>query len=192
MNKIIIDIAMLPLRALNLLILKKYKVRCGNNLQLDGLIGVRNEGNISIGDNCFIRCRPSSSRVGQGKRTFLVTTKPESEIRIGNHVGMSHVSINAMDSIIIEDDVVIGGGTCIWDSDFHSIEYEHRNSYPDIHVQHSPVLIKKGVWIGGGSIILKGVTIGECSVIGAGSVVTKNVPPYEVWAGNPARFIRKV
>ena len=55
-----------------------------------------------------------------------------------------------------------------------------------------PVIIKDGAFIGTDCIILKGVTIGEKSVIGAGSVVTKSVPDGEIWAGNPAKFIRKV
>ena len=54
-----------------------------------------------------------------------------------------------------------------------------------------PIEIKNNVWIGGGCILLPGVTIGENSVIGAGSVVTKDIPAREVWAGNPAKFIKK-
>ena len=55
-----------------------------------------------------------------------------------------------------------------------------------------PVIIKDGAFIGADGIILKGVTIGKKSVIGAGSVVTKSVPDGEIWAGNPAKFIRKL
>lgn len=54
-----------------------------------------------------------------------------------------------------------------------------------------PVRIKSGAWIGGHSIILKGVTIGKNSVIGAGSIVTHDIPDNEVWAGNPAKYIKK-
>lgn len=56
----------------------------------------------------------------------------------------------------------------------------------------SPVVIKDGVFIGAHCIILKGVTIGEKSIIGAGSVVTKSIPDGEIWAGNPAKFIRRI
>lgn len=55
-----------------------------------------------------------------------------------------------------------------------------------------PILIKKNAWIGSRAIILGNVTIGTGSIIGAGSVVTKSVPNYEIWAGNPARLIRKL
>ena len=55
-----------------------------------------------------------------------------------------------------------------------------------------PVIIENSVFIGAQSIILKGVTIGKNSIIGAGSVVTKNVPANQIWAGNPARFIKNI
>lgn len=61
-----------------------------------------------------------------------------------------------------------------------------------VRARVSDVWIKRGSMIAGGAIILPGVTIGECSLIGAGSVVTKDVPPYTVVAGNPAKVIRKL
>lgn len=54
------------------------------------------------------------------------------------------------------------------------------------------VTIEHDAFIGAGCIILKGVTIGACSIVGAGSVVTKSIPPGQVWAGNPAKFIRNL
>jgi len=55
-----------------------------------------------------------------------------------------------------------------------------------------PVVVKDNAFIGARSIILKGVTIGNNSIVGAGSVVTKSIPDNEIWAGNPARFIRSI
>ncbi len=63
--------------------------------------------------------------------------------------------------------------------------------YKGNFLSHSSVLIKKNAFIGAHTIILKGVTVGERSIIGAGSVVTKSIPDDEVWAGNPAKRIRK-
>ena len=74
----------------------------------------------------------------------------------------------------------------IYDNDFHSVEYSNRMSRPDTHIRRGKILIKEGAFIGAHSIILKNVTIGKRSVIGAGSVVTKDVPDGEIWAGNPA------
>lgn len=59
------------------------------------------------------------------------------------------------------------------------------------HYSRGKVILKKGAYIGANTVICKPVTIGEYAIVGAGSVVTKDIPPYEVWAGNPARFIRK-
>lgn len=123
---------------------------------------------------------------------YFVTENAEAKIVIGDNVKMSNTNINATGSVTIEDDVMIGGGVCIWDSDFHSISFEKRNSYPDLYIKTEPITIKRGAFIGAGTLILKGVTIGEESVIGAGSVVTKNIPDKEVWAGNPVRFIKKI
>jgi len=86
---------------------------------------------------------------------------------------------------------MIGGGCKIWDTDFHSIYPEDRIN-GNINSLNSPVIIGNNVFIGGFSIILKGVTIGDNAVIGAGSVITKNIPANEIWAGNPAKFIRKL
>ncbi|MNL65825.1 2,3,4,5-tetrahydropyridine-2,6-dicarboxylate N-acetyltransferase [compost metagenome] len=58
-------------------------------------------------------------------------------------------------------------------------------------IKKEPIIIEQDVFIGANSIILKGVTIGARSIIGAGSIVTKNVPADEIWGGNPAKFIRK-
>ena len=82
--------------------------------------------------------------------------------------------------------------TKIYDTDFHSINYDDRVTNSDINPGVKPVEIKEGAFIGAFTIILKSVTIGEHSVISAGSVVTKNIPPNEVWGGNPAKFIKKL
>lgn len=68
-----------------------------------------------------------------------------------------------------------------------------RASKDDLkHRKCAPVVIGDNVFIGAKCIILKGVTIGENSIVGAGSVVTKSIPANEIWAGNPAKFIRKI
>lgn len=86
----------------------------------------------------------------------------------------------------------MGGGVKLYDTDFHSIYYEERMRKIDPGIKSKPILIKEGAFIGAHSIVLKGVTIGKYSVIGAGSVITKDIPDNEVWAGNPARFIKKL
>lgn len=111
---------------------------------------------------------------------------------IGKHSGMTNSTINCHDSITIGECVNIGAGCVIVDSDFHSLHWRDRMDGTDItKKRNAPVVIKDLAFIGMHSIILKGVTIGEKSIIGAGSVVSKDVPDGEIWAGNPARFIKK-
>ena len=113
-------------------------------------------------------------------------------LTIGDNVGMSQAALVAMADITIGNDVKIGGGVQVFTSDFHSLDSNIRASAEDMkHRKNAPVRIGNGAFIGARSIILKGVEIGENSIIGAGSVVTKSVPANEIWAGNPARFIRK-
>ena len=90
----------------------------------------------------------------------------------------------------MEDNVAIGAGCLITDSDHHSLVYNLRIN-GDIG-KSAPIILKEGAFIGAGCIILKGVTIGKHSVLGAGSVITKSIPDGELWAGNPAKFVKKV
>lgn len=86
-----------------------------------------------------------------------------------------------------------GGGTSVYTTDFHSLDMNIRRTDDDMKNRKcSPVVIGDDVFIGAKCIILKGVTIGDGAIIGAGSVVTKNIPACQIWAGNPAKFIRKI
>jgi acetyltransferase-like isoleucine patch superfamily enzyme len=68
---------------------------------------------------------------------------------------------------------------------------EERVGAGEETIKKAPVHIKKGAFVGAHCLILKGVTIGENSIVGAGSVVTKDIPDHEIWGGNPARLLRK-
>jgi len=97
----------------------------------------------------------------------------------------SGVMIDASVSVSIGRNCLIGDCVVIQDSNYHEIEQ-------GAGVKSKPVLIGDNVWIGRNSIILPGIEIGDHSVIGAGSVVTKNIPPRSLAAGNPARIIREI
>ncbi len=110
-------------------------------------------------------------------------------VKIGKNVGIGHNTvIHAYESIIIKDDAKIAPYCFIVDSNHQIDGVKNCVGVP----QTKPITIGKGVWIGTHSVILMGVEIGDGSVIGAGSVLTKNVPEKEIWAGNPARFIKKI
>ena len=174
----------------NYLIIKKNNVKIGKNFNVNGRLYIMGN-NISIGENVKINSGYKFNPIG-GQERMMIITKDNGKIMIGNKVGISNSTIVSQNEIIIEDNVMIGGNCKIYDTDFHSIKFENRNKKSDDDVKTRPIRIKKGVFIGAHTIILKGVTIGINSIVGAGSVVTKNIPNGEIWAGNPAKFIKKV
>ena len=131
---------------------------------------------------------------GLNKRCTIVVGR-DAVLSIGDHSGFSGVSLFCAERISIGSHVMVGGNVCIWDSDFHSLNFEDRKTEIDegvfLGVHHRPIAILDGAFIGANSLILKGVTIGRQSIVGAGSVVTRDIPEKEVWAGNPARFVRR-
>jgi len=120
-----------------------------------------------------------------------------SQISIGNNVvirpgTMLHGETNTLEqSISIEDDVLIGCGVHIYVEN-HCFDNPSIPIIEQGHSQAKMVVIKKGCWIGANVIILPGVTIGENSVVGAGSIVTKSIPPRSIAVGNPARIIKQL
>lgn len=149
-------------------------------------------GKFSIGKNFAMNNGIKGNPIGCYERcTFFVDRG--AVLTIGDNVGMSQAALICHKSITIGNNVKIGGGVCIYDTDFHSLDPVIRRSSEDLKNRaEKPVVIGNDVFIGAKSIILKGVTIGENSVIGAGSVVTKSVPANQIWAGNPAKFIRNI
>lgn len=142
---------------------------------------------IVIGNNCLINGNIS------------VESK-DAQISIGKNVFIGNTTIFSVISIIIEDDVLISSDCLIQDTDNHSLsreirkkdcaDWKEKGMQQWEFVKSEPIKICKGSWIGAKSIILKGVTIGEGGIVGAGSVVTKDVAPYTIVAGNPAKFIK--
>jgi len=172
--------------------LTKHGVQCVEFPTINGRILIAkfaDGGTIRLGRNVVINSSFESNPVG-GIRTVFLIKGPQAVIEIGNDVGMSNAMIAARERVVIEDGVNIGAGAKIMDTDFHSADYAERLA--DINIPARPVTIKKRAFIGTEAIILKGVTIGEEAVIGARAVVTKSVPAGEIWAGNPARFIKKL
>lgn len=170
---------------------RKHLVSCGRDVVIEGAIEIRVPGGqIIIGDDCLI----------QG---VLVSETRDSRIAIGSNVFIGGGTlIDCIESISIDDDVLISYGCNIVDSDNHSVSYSirkkdladwrHGGGHDWATTNTKPVHIAKGVWIGARAMILKGVCIGEGAVVGAGSVVTKDVPPYTIVAGNPAKIIREI
>lgn len=138
--------------------------------------------------------------------------RSNSKIKIGENCQLGSSNFICVDSIEVGNDVIIAWGVTIIDSDNHSQLWEERQfdvqrgredyigtegkdiarSHDWSKVKTEKIQIEDKTWIGFNSIILKGVTIGEGSVVGAGSVVTRDVEPWTLNAGNPAKFIRRL
>jgi acetyltransferase-like isoleucine patch superfamily enzyme len=143
---------------------------------------------LKIGKNLKLISKFDNNSIGLLQPVFINARSKNCRIIIGDNVGKSGSTISAFKLIEIGNNVMIGSGSLIMDNDAHNIHPEMR-SLPMTESAVSPVIIKNNVFIGARSIILKGVTIGEGAVVGAGSVVTKDVPPYSIVGGNPAKII---
>lgn len=165
-----------------------------NSFKSNGIpyIMIARGGKCTIGNNFAMNNGIKGNPIGSYRKCTLFVDR-NAILTIGNHVGISQTALICHKSITIGNYVKIGGGVCIYDTDFHSLDPEIRKSKDDLKQRiEKPVVIKDNAFIGAHSIILKGVTIGENSIIGAGSVVTKSVPDNQIWAGNPAKFIRNI
>ncbi len=152
--------------------------RVGLGVRIWGTAVVRNYGTLWIGDRVRIVANllPVELAVGRGAR-----------LEIGNGTYINYgTSIGATLSIRIGANCSIGTNSTLIDNDFHSLDPEHRNEVPP----SAPIVLEDNVWLGLRVIVLRGVTIGQGSVIGAGSVVTRSIPPRSLAAGQPARVIR--
>lgn len=179
--------------------LKSWLVLKGNgcafsNFRTNGVpyVMVARGGFLSIGKDFKMNNGIKGNPIGCYERcTFFVDRK--AKLIIGNNVGISQAALISYCSIKIGDNVKIGGGVSIYTTDFHSLNPEIRKTQYDLQNRCiAPVIIEDNVFIGAKCIILKGVTIGQNSIVGAGSVVTKSIPADEIWGGNPAKFIRKL
>ena len=138
----------------------------------------------------FLACsNPRQNSIGVFQKVTIKALAHDANISIGCNVGVSGATISGK-NITISDNVLIGSGVLITDNDAHPIHPELRND--SSFIESAPVVIEKNVFIGARAIILKGVTIGEGSVIGAGAVVSKNVPKMSIAAGNPAKIVKKI
>lgn len=141
-----------------------------------------------IGEGCVVRSR-------------VVFERERVRISVGDRCFIGKGVISSAESVEIGNDVLISWGVTITDHNSHSLKFserqrdvrEWRGSAKNwLGVKIEKVVIQDRAWIGFNAIILKGVTIGEGAIVGAGSVVSKDVPPFTIVAGNPARVVREL
>ncbi len=164
---------------------------CGKNLCLSSLsfCATPSKESVTIGDNCELSCRISVT--GDGK------------LSIGNNTTVRYDSkISCAQNIKIGNCVIISNNVRIYDHNSHPTDPKireemcmngfHGDAWLPKHAAKKTVVIDDNVWIGEHSVILKGVHIGKGSVVGCNSVVTKDVPPYTIVAGNPAVIVKEI
>ena len=153
---------------------------------------------IKIGENSLVNSK------------FLFETG-EGEVLIGNNCFLGYSNIICRSKVEFGNNIFLAWGSTFYDHDSHSLDYKERQKDMIRHledhklkrkdlsyskdwsvVNSKPIKVCDNAWIGMNVLVLKGVTIGEGAVVGAGSVVTKDVPPYTVVGGNPARVLKKL
>jgi acetyltransferase-like isoleucine patch superfamily enzyme len=169
-------------------------VRAGRRCHFVGLPVVKMApgAEIKLGDDVLVNSRTESNSAGLPHPSILAALSPQSSIVIGDGTGISGASISARCSITIGKKVLIGAGACIWDNDFHPLDAQLRREHPTDNALGSPINIEDDVFIGARALILKGVRIGRGAVVGAGSVVTRDVQAENIVAGNPARVVGSI
>ena len=165
-------------------------VQIGRDVSFVGrpIISVAKGSRFQIGNNVIINSALRANPLGCFQPSVLRTLCPDAELVLETNAGISGCVLCAAKSIHIGEGVNIGSGALLMDTDFHRpIRQWEWGS--DAGRGARPIHIGCGAFIGARAIVLKGVTIGEQAVVGAGAVVPKSVPPRHFAVGNPARLI---
>ncbi len=175
------------LRTKTSLVLKKVKFEKGCNFYGFAYFYRYPTSSITIGKNCTFRSSELANMIGINRTCIVSTHYKNASIVIGDKCGFSGVTINALSSITIGNNLLCGANVLICDYDWHNTDPARRYERCD---ESKPVIIEDNVFIGVNAIVWKGVTIGKNSVIGANSVVTKSIPANVFAAGNPCKVIK--
>lgn len=173
--------------------LRAQGVELGVGVRFYGMpvVGMAKGSRICIGDRVVLCSDSRFTALGVNHPVVLRTLRPDAEIIIGNDCGISGGSICAAIHVELGNECLLGTNVTIADTDFHAIKPDGRrfNNNPQ-DIGAAPVIIEDNVFIGAGAVVLKGVRVGRNSVIGAGSIATKDVPSDVIVAGNPAKILK--
>lgn len=137
---------------------------------------------ITIGSNCIFISKQTYNALGLCRPCMLSTHRPDARIVIGNGCSFSGTSIGALQSVVLGENVRCGANTLITDTDWHTDDPRSGGC--------ADVFIDDNVWLGTGTTVLKGVHIGKNTLIGANSVVVRDIPANVIAAGNPCKVIK--
>ena len=169
----------------------KYKFRYYNKVKFKGYtIVFKFKGStINIGKGTVINSGFTSNLLGLYQKTIIIS-RYGGIINIGKNVGISGATIYSMSKISIGDNTMIGANCKIIDNDFHPLNSDKRIRNNPEDIKKREISIGKNCFIGMNTIILKGTTIGDNSIVGAGSVVSGKFNSDSIICGNPAQKIK--
>lgn len=174
------------------LVLRSHGVRCGR-IRLYGLpvVSVEPGSSLRLDDGVTLCSDSRFTALGVARPVVLRTLYADSCLRIGENTGISGGVVCAAMRVEIGRDCLLGADVMVMDTDFHTVAPEGRrfNKRREA-IGAAPVVIEDNVFIGAGARILKGVRVGRDSLIGAGAIVTRDVPPGSIVAGPSARVVR--
>ena len=170
----------------------KFNIRYSASWTFHGkpLIKCPEDATLKIGKNLVAVSDMHFNSIGVFQ-PVIICVGSEATIEIGDDVGMSGCSITAREKVIIGNRVLIGSGALVFDNDAHPICPTNRR-YNNKGIMSKPIILHDDTFIGARAIIMKGVEVGEGSIVAAGSVVVKSVPPFTIVGGNPARVIKEL
>lgn len=173
-------------KAVNYTSAKWWGVKIGKGSKFQGKVKFYRlqDSNITIGNNCIFSSRKTSNLSGLFSPCIISTAKKGATITIGDNCGFSGTRIRAGANITLGNNVRCGANTYIASTDAHSDDYRAGKD--------RPIVLEDNVWLGLNVVVLKGVTIGKNSLIGANSVVTKDIPANVIAVGNPCRVIKQI
>lgn len=173
-------------KAINYISAMWWKIKIGKGCKFRGKTCFYRlqDSEIQIGNNCIFNSTSTSNLSGLYTPCIISTAKKRTKITIGDNCGFSGTRIRAGETITLGNNVRCGANTYIASTDAHTDDYRAGKD--------RPVVIEDNVWLGLNVVVLKGVHIGENSVIGANSVVTKDIPANVIAAGNPCKIIRHI
>lgn len=160
--------------------------------QIKGRIRVKRKKDSTVRIGKYFKSNNTfcSNTIGLIQPCLFNVSRSGSTLIIGDNVGISGSTINVTKKVEIGDNVLIGSGCLITDTDSHPLDHIERLQKKK--ASQAAIKINNNVFIGARSIVLKGVEIGEGAVIGAGSVVTKDIPAFCIACGNPAKVVKKL
>lgn len=158
------------------------RVRFGKNFITNGKLVVKGPGKVIFGDNINAWCH--------AEKNVFITYQPETRITVGDDCRISGMAAMSHSSITVGPRCMVASVIMV-DTDFHNTDPVLRHD-PDAPFAVAPIELKENVWVAGQTAILKGVTIGENSIVAFRAVVTKDVPANSIVAGNPARVVKEI